>query len=253
VSLVGAGPGDPELLTVKAARCLASAEVVVHDALVSRAILELTPGSAERFDVGKRRGHHRVPQQEINELLVKEGRKGRRVVRLKGGDPFVFGRGGEEALALALAGIPFEIVPGVSSGVAAPAYAGIPVTHRGIAPAVTLVTGHECERSGGPRVDFRALASVPGTLVVFMGLRGLGAIVAALLEGGKDPHTPAALIASGTTGSQLTLTGSLREIPLQGATLRAPVLLVVGEVVALRGALQWIVEGTGGEEVFAGD
>ena len=184
VWLVGAGPGDPDLLTVKAARLLATADVVVHDALVGDGVLELVPPSAELIDVGKRPGRP-VPQELISTLLVELARGGQRVVRLKGGDPFVFGRGGEEAQTLLDAGVPFEVVPGITSAVAAPAAAGIPVTHRGVAAAVTVVTGHR--RAGEPDVDWRSLAKVGGTVVVLMGVSQRGTIAAELIEGGLDP------------------------------------------------------------------
>ena len=184
VALVGAGPGDPDLLTVRAARLLAAAEVVVHDALVGSGVLDLVPPEAELIDVGKRPGRP-VPQELISTLLVVLARSGRRVVRLKGGDPFVFGRGGEEALALLEAGVPFEVVPGVSSAVAAPAAAGIPITHRGVAAAFTVVTGHR--RAGEPDVDWRSLARVGGTVVVLMGVSQRATIAAELIAGGLDP------------------------------------------------------------------
>ena len=181
VALVGAGPGDPDLLTLKAARLLATAEVVVHDALVGDGVLALIPARRERIDVGKRPGRP-TPQELISALLVELGRQGRRVVRLKGGDPFVFGRGGEEAEALADAGVPFEIVPGITSSVAAPAAAGIPVTHRGVSAAFTVVTGHR--RAGEPDVDWRSLAKVGGTIVVLMGVSQRATIAAELIAGG---------------------------------------------------------------------
>ena len=200
VALVGAGPGDPDLLTVKAARLLAAAEVVVHDALVGDGVLGLVPPTAELIDVGKRPGRP-VPQELISTLLVELARAGRRVVRLKGGDPFVFGRGGEEAQALLDAGIPFEVVPGITSAVAAPAAAGIPVTHRGVAAAFTVVTGHR--RAGEPDVDWRSLARVGGTVVVLMGVAQRGAIAAELMAGGLDPATPVAAVRSATTAGQV--------------------------------------------------
>jgi uroporphyrin-III C-methyltransferase len=188
VALVGAGPGDPELLTLRAARLIAGADVVVHDALVGDGVLALIPISAERIDVGKRPGRP-TPQEMISALLVELGRQGKRVVRLKGGDPFVFGRGGEEAEALAAAGVEFEVVPGISSSVAAPAAAGIPVTHRGVAAGFSVVTGHR--RAGEPDLDWRSLARVGGTIVVLMGVSRRAAIAAELIAGGLDPATPA--------------------------------------------------------------
>jgi uroporphyrin-III C-methyltransferase len=227
VALVGAGPGDPDLLTLKAARLLASAEIVVHDALVGEGVLALIPPDAERIDVGKRPGRP-TPQEMISALLVELGRQGKRVVRLKGGDPFVFGRGGEEALALAAAGVPFEIVPGISSSVAAPAAAGIPVTHRGVAAAFTVVTGHR--RSGEPDVDWRSLARVGGTIVVLMGVAQRAEIAAELVAGGLDPATPVAAVVSATTGDQVV--GRWRLDELATADVRSPAVIVIGAVAA---------------------
>jgi uroporphyrin-III C-methyltransferase len=228
VALVGAGPGDPDLLTVSAARLLAAADVVVHDALVGAGVLDLVPASAELIDVGKRPGRP-VPQELISALLVELGRQGRRVVRLKGGDPFVFGRGGEEALALQEAGIAFEVVPGITSSVAAPASAGIPVTHRGVSAAVTVVTGHR--RSGEPDVDWRSLAKVGGTVVVLMGVAQRGAIAAELLAGGLPADTPVAAVERATTLAQVTTRCDLAHL---GTTeVRSPAVIVIGPVAAL--------------------
>lgn len=227
VALVGAGPGDPDLLTIKAARLLATAEVVVHDALVGDGVLALIPEAAERIDVGKRPGRP-TPQEMISALLVELGRQGKRVVRLKGGDPFVFGRGGEEAEALAAAGVPFEIVPGITSSVAAPAAAGIPVTHRGVSAAFTVVTGHR--RVGEPDVDWRSLAKVGGTIVVLMGVAQRTAIAAELMAGGLDPTTPVAAIESATTDSQVVGRWTLGE--LGGADVHSPAVIVIGAVAA---------------------
>lgn len=231
VALVGAGPGDPDLLTLKAARLLATAEVVVHDALVGQGVLDLIPVSAERIDVGKRVGRP-VPQEMISSLLVELGRQGRQVVRLKGGDPFVFGRGGEEALALRDAGIPVEIVPGITSSVAAPAAAGVPVTHRGVSAAFTVVTGHR--RPGEPDVDWRALARfnrTGGTIVVLMGVTHRAAIAAELIAGGLDPDTPVAAIRSATTGDQVVGRCDLAE--LGSIDVESPATIVIGAVAAL--------------------
>jgi uroporphyrin-III C-methyltransferase len=227
VALVGAGPGDPELLTLKAARLLSTAEVVVHDALVGDGVLAMIPDTAERIDVGKRPGRP-TPQEMISALLVELGGQGKRVVRLKGGDPFVFGRGGEEALALALAGIPFEIVPGITSSVAAPAAAGIPVTHRGVAAAFTVVTGHR--RAGEPDVDWRSLARVGGTIVILMGVSQRATIAAELMAGGLDPSTPVAAIESATTDAQVVGRWALGQ--LAAADVRSPAVIVVGAVAA---------------------
>jgi uroporphyrin-III C-methyltransferase len=228
VALVGAGPGDPELLTVRAARLLAAADVVVHDALVGDGVLALVAPHAELIDVGKRPGRP-VPQETISALLVHLGREGRRVVRLKGGDPFVFGRGGEEALALQAAGVPFEVVPGITSAVAVPAAAGVPVTHRGVAAAVTVVTGHR--RAGEPDVDWRALARVGGTIVVLMGVAQRAAIASELIAGDLDAATPVAAVHRGTTDAQDVLRCRLDE--LAGADVRSPAVIVIGPVAAL--------------------
>ncbi len=227
MALVGAGPGDPDLLTLKAARLLATAQVVVHDALVGEGVLALIPASAERIDVGKRPGRP-TPQEMISALLVELGRQGKRVVRLKGGDPFVFGRGGEEAAALAEAGVAFEIVPGISSSVAAPAAAGIPVTHRGVSAAFTVVTGHR--RAGEPDVDWRSLAKVGGTIVVLMGVAQRAAIAAELMAGGLDPTTPVAAIESATIDSQVVGRWTLAD--LAGADVCSPAVIVIGAVAA---------------------
>jgi len=228
VALVGAGPGDPELLTVRAATLLRAAEVVVHDALVGDRVLALVPDGAEVIDVGKRPGRP-VPQETISALLVELARQGRRVVRLKGGDPYVFGRGGEEALALLAAGIPFEVVPGITSSVAGPAAAGVPVTHRGISAAVTVVTGHR--QAGQLAVDWRSLAKVGGTIVVLMGVSERATIAAELLAGGLDPATPVAAIHAATTSAEATLRCRLDE--LADAAVEPPATIVIGKVAAL--------------------
>jgi uroporphyrin-III C-methyltransferase len=228
VWLVGAGPGDPDLLTVKAARLLAAADVVVHDALVGDGVLALVPASTELIDVGKRPGRP-VPQELISTLLVTLARDGKRVVRLKGGDPFVFGRGGEEAQALLDAGIPFEVVPGITSAVAAPAAAGVPVTHRGVAASFTVVTGHR--PASEPDIDWRALARVGGTVVVLMGVSQRAMIAAELIAGGLDPATPVAAVQSATTGDQITV--RCRLDGLAEAPVSSPAVLVIGAVAAL--------------------
>ncbi|MET0146297.1 MAG: uroporphyrinogen-III C-methyltransferase [Ilumatobacteraceae bacterium] len=228
VALVGAGPGDPDLLTVRAVSRLARADVVVHDALVGDGVLALASAGAELIDVGKRPGRP-IPQELICTLLVELARTGRRVVRLKGGDPFVFGRGGEEAQALLDAGIPFEVVPGVTSAVAAPAAAGVPVTHRGVAAAFTVVTGHR--RHGEPDIDWSALARVGGTVVVLMGVAQRSAMATALIDGGMQPTTPVAVIGSATTAEQVVTRCQLDQL---GATpVDTPAVLVIGAVAAL--------------------
>lgn len=240
VYLIGAGPGDPGLLTLKGASCLSQAEVVIYDRLVCSRLLSLAPEGAERIFAGKSAEGNTMSQEQINALLVEKGRAGRLVVRLKGGDPFVFGRGGEEALALAEAGIPFEVVPGVTAGVAGPAYAGIPVTHRGLSSAVVLVTGHEDPLKGTSDVDWRSIARV-GSIVVYMGVGHLPQVVQSLLDAGRSAETPCAVVANATTLSQRTTEGVLGTI-VQGASsarVEPPALLLVGEVVSLRRRLLW--------------
>jgi uroporphyrin-III C-methyltransferase len=241
VYLVGAGPGDPDLLTVKALRCLRAAEVVVYDRLANPALLDEAPQHAELIFVGKQAGHCELRQAEINLLLVEQARLGKIVVRLKGGDPFVFGRGGEEAQALVEAGLPFEIVPGISSALAVPAYAGIPVTHRGYACAVTIVTGHEDPQRPSSLIDWTALARLQGTLVILMGMATLPAISQQLLAGGLAPETPAAVIEQGTIACQRQVTGTLANIAeLAKATgLHSPAIIVIGQVVDLSATLAW--------------
>jgi len=228
VALVGAGPGDPELLTVRAARLLADAEVVVYDALVGDGVLALAASRAELIDVGKRPGQG-VAQDLINVLLVRLAGEGKRVVRLKGGDPFVFGRGGEEAQALARAGVRCEIVPGITSAIAAPATAGVPVTFRGVAASFTVVTGHR--QHGEAPVNWAALAQAGGTIVVLMGVAQRGEIAVALMAGGLAADTPVAAIHRATTGYQQVLRCPLAE--LAGTAVQSPATLVIGGVAAL--------------------
>ncbi len=213
---------------------------MVYDALVDPRLLDLCPPAAARVYVGKRSGHHARPQDAINALIVADARAGRRVVRLKGGDPFVFGRGGEEAEALAAAGVPFEVVPGVSAGVAVPAYAGIPLTHRSVTGEVVFVTGHD-SGAGAAQVDWARYGPMQATLVVFMGLENLRAIAAALVEHGREPSCPAAVIAQGTTDAQHTVVAPLAGLAdaAEAAGVQAPALVVIGEVVALRDRLRW--------------
>ncbi len=241
VYLVGAGPGDPGLLTVKGAQALAAAQVVVYDRLLDPSLVALAPTSAERVFVGKERGRQALTQAGINELLVAEGSAGKTVVRLKGGDPFVFGRGGEEAMALGEAGVPFEIVPGVTSAVAAAAYAGIPVTHRGVSTAVTIVTGSEDPSKGETTTDWTALAKTGGTLVTLMGWAALPGIAATLQANGMAGDTPAALVQWGTWSRQRTVTGTIADIAERGkaAGLGAPVIAIIGEVARLREDIAW--------------
>jgi uroporphyrin-III C-methyltransferase len=241
VYLVGAGPGDPDLITVKALRYLRIAQVVVYDRLANTSLLDEASASAELIFVGKQTGHCALRQEEINTLLVEQARMGKLVVRLKGGDPFVFGRGGEEALALAQAGIAFEIVPGVSSAIAVPAYAGIPVTHRGQSCAVTIVTGHEDPARPSSLVDWGALAKLNGTLVILMGMAMLPAISQKLLAGGLAPETPTAVIEQGTISCQRQIIGTLASIAEQVTTagLHSPAVVVIGHVVNLSETLAW--------------
>lgn len=229
VHLVGAGPGDPDLLTRKAARLLASADVVVHDRLIDLSVLDLAPAHAERIDVGKSPGRP-TPQETINALLVHLGRKGLEVVRLKGGDPFVFGRGGEEAQALLAAGVPFQVVPGITSAVAVPAAAGVPVTHRGVSGAFTVVTGHR-QKDGGSQVDWESLAKVGGTIVVLMGVSERGVIAARLRAGGLPGDTPVAAVMSGTLDAQRCVRTTLDGLP--AADVASPATIVIGGVAGL--------------------
>ena len=243
VYLVGAGPGDPGLLTRRGGEVLATAEVVVYDHLASPRLLDLAPREALRVCAGKSIGHCTLSQAAINAVLVEHAMRGRRVVRLKGGDPFVFGRGAEEAEHLRSLGIRFEVVPGVTAGVGVTAYAGIPVTHRDSASAVAFVTGHaDPESAAGPgQLDWPALAAFPGTLVVYMGVTRLPNLCRALIRLGKPETTPAALVASGTLARQRTVVGTLADLPRKVAEsgLGPPALLVVGAVVARRPGLDW--------------
>jgi len=245
VALVGAGPGDPDLLTVKAHRLIQQAEVVVYDRLVSPEIMALVPQSATQIYAGKQTANHHLPQADINALLVELARSGRRVLRLKGGDPFVFGRGSEEAEALAGAGIAFEVVPGISSASGCATYAGIPLTHRGLAHGVRLLTGHW--REGEELAyDWAQLADPDCTLVIYMGLGHLPQISAALMAAGLSPDTPAAAIQNGTTPRQRRVLGTLATLSALAteAQLKPPTLIVVGRVVSLAGALDWFGQRT---------
>jgi uroporphyrin-III C-methyltransferase len=243
VYLVGAGPGDPDLLTLKGKKCLEQAHAILYDQLVSDELLKHAAESAELIYVGKQGGKHCADQRAIEELLVRKAREGKTVVRLKGGDPFVFGRGGEEAAALKRAGIPYEIVPGVSSAIAAPAYAGIPVTHRSCASSVAIVTGHEALNNRG-QVKWDKLARSVDTLVILMGLRNLRKIMHRLLEGGCEPHRPVALIHCATQPSQKSLLGTVQTIAdlADQAKFQSPTVIVVGEVVRLGRELHWVNE-----------
>lgn len=239
VFLVGAGPGDPDLMTVKAVRALSCADVVVFDRLVSADILALAPPRAERIDVGKQAGSHPMPQSEINRLLVRLGRTGRSIVRLKGGDPFLFGRGGEEALELKAAGVPFDVIPGITSAQGCAASLRLPLTHRNVATSVRFITGH-CKADQPLAFDWDGLADPSTTLVVYMGLANIAEIAAELVDHGRGGATPVAAISKGTQGSQQQVVSTLDRIAadVAHAALPSPVLFVIGEVVDLASVLK---------------
>ncbi len=242
VYLVGAGPGDPDLLTVKALRLIQTADTVVYDRLVSPEILNLIPDTASRIYVGKATSRHTLSQTEINALLVDLARKRQRVVRLKGGDPFIFGRGGEEALALARNDIPFEVVPGITAAQACAAYAGIPLTHRGLARGVQFVTGH-CKDNETLELDQATLSDPEQTLVIYMGLANLPQIVRGLVEAGRTRDTLAAVIERGTTSRQrniITTIGELQQA-VEQHTITSPAMLIIGPVVSLAEELEWFM------------
>ena len=239
VTLVGAGPGDPELLTVKTAKALAAARLVLYDKLVSKDVLRLVNPQADLIYVGKQSGHHTMRQEEIVELMIRLAKSGRSVLRLKGGDPYIFGRGGEEAQALAAAGIEFDVVPGISAAQGMGAYAGIPLTHRDHAAQVVFATGHLREDSGGAHtldLDWPSLARPRQTVVIYMGVASVGVICTQLARHGLPEDTPAALVENATLATQRTVAGTLRTLPTLARThaVRTPALLVIGGVVALR-------------------
>jgi uroporphyrin-III C-methyltransferase len=240
VYLVGAGPGDPKLLTVKAVELLKEADVLIYDRLVNEAILDLANKKAERIYVGKRTGKHEVPQDKITELIIEKAQSAEKIVRLKGGDPFMFGRGGEEAEVLVEKGIEFEVVPGVSSAIVAPMYAGIPLTHRDYASSVAIITGH---RAGeGERViDWAKIAAAVDTMVILMGVESLDEIAAKLLEGGVSPDKPVAIVEWGTYKQQRTLIGKLGTVVKEAAAkqFKPPSVIVIGEVANLGRKLAW--------------
>jgi len=239
VYLVGAGPGDPELLTLRALKLIKRADVALHDNLISAQILALLPRRAERIYVGKRRAVHAMRQEAINALLVERALAGQRVLRLKGGDPFIFGRGGEEIDTLSANGIPFEVVPGITAALGVAAYAGIPLTHRDCAQSCVFVTGHL--KDGTMDLDWAALARPRQTIVVYMGLVGLAELCQRLIEHGMKPTTPAAVVEQGTSRSQRVITATLRGLPRRAAAARlhGPTLTIVGSVVRLRARLNW--------------
>lgn len=239
VYLVGAGPGDPDLLTFRALRLMQKADVVLYDNLVSAEIMELVRRDAERIYVGKQRSRHTLPQEQINVLLARLAKEGKRVLRIKGGDPFIFGRGGEEIETLAEQGIPFQVVPGISAANGIASYAGIPLTHRDYAQAVTFVTGHL--KDGSVNLDWPALVRPRHTVVIYMGLEGLPEICRKLIEHGLPPHHPIAVVQQGTTSHQRVMTGTLADLPekVAEAGFKAPTLTIVGEVVKLRERLAW--------------
>ena len=239
VYLVGAGPGDPGLLTVKAKILLEQADIVIYDALVSPEILAIISPNAEKINAGKRKGRHSLPQAETTELLRIKAETHPIVVRLKGGDPFVFGRGGEEMADLVQAGVEVEVIPGITSGIAAPAYAGIPVTHRQYNSSVTFVTGHESTEKYRPEVNWQAIAQGSETIVIYMGVHNLPQIIPQLLQGGMTPATPIAMIRWGTRPDQTQLIGTLETIvaQVQATEFQAPAIAVIGKVVDLHSLL----------------
>jgi len=241
VYLVGAGPGDPKLLTLRAAELLGKADIVIYDRLVGKSVLKLAAKTAKKIYVGKRSGKHEVPQDKINDLLVNASNEGRIIVRLKGGDPFLFGRGGEEAEVLAENNVPFELVPGVTSAIATPEYAGIPLTHRDYASTVAVVTGHRAGDSSGKPVKWDKLAAAVDTIVVLMGVESLETIVSKLTAVGLDPNRPVAIIEQGTTKSQRSFIGRLNTIAEEAEknNIKPPAVIVIGEVAELGRKLAW--------------
>jgi uroporphyrin-III C-methyltransferase len=240
VYLIGAGPGDPELLTLKAARAIASSDVIFYDDLVNPEVLAHARRGVELIYVGKRAGAHSRAQAEINRMLVERARRGQTVGRIKGGDPFIFGRGAEEALALAEASINWEVVPGISSGVAGAAYAGIPLTHRDYSSSVAFITGHQSQFQGRRKIDWTETARLADTLVIFMCAETIGAVARALVEGGRAPSTPIAIIRWATYRHQEVYAGTLAELIDQGEIkIETPAIAIIGEVAALEKRLKW--------------
>jgi len=241
VYLVGAGPGDPGLITLKGLECIKCADVLIYDYLASPVFLSHASENAELIYAGKKGGEHTLAQDKINELIIEKAKSGLTVTRLKGGDPFIFGRGAEEAEILIKAAIPFEVIPGVTSAIAAPAHAGIPLTHRKLTSTVAFVTGHEDPAKKKSEINWSALAKSMGTIVFLMGVKNLGHIVNQLVIHGMSPETPVALIRWGTTSKQYTVTGNLNTIVarVKSAGLKSPAVIVVGNVVSLRDKLKW--------------
>ena len=240
VYLVGTGPGDPDLLTVKALRLLQNADVVIYDRLVSEGILEQIPSGVSKIYVGKKTGNHTLPQNEINQLLLNLADTERTIVRLKGGDPFIFGRGSEEALLLSQHDIKFEVVPGITAASACTSYAGIPLTHRGLSQGVQFVTGHS-QADKPLELDWNSLADENKTTVIYMGLANIGLISNKLINAGLDKNTPAAAIQNGTTAKQNRVLTTLSQLAADSSTLQAPVIFVIGKVVTLANQLDWFI------------
>ncbi|MFK2822731.1 uroporphyrinogen-III C-methyltransferase [Arcobacter sp. YIC-80] len=238
VYLTGAGPGDIELMTIKALKVVQNADVIIYDRLANSEILKEAKKDVKLIFVGKEKGNHRVPQDEINELIYKNALKYENVVRLKGGDPFVFGRGGEEALYLKQRDIEFEIIPGVTSAISVPAYAGIPITHRGITPSFRVVTGHRKSSDNIAKINWDSFIE-DETIVFLMGLHNIELIVSKLLEVGKKEDYPSAIISNGTTKNQKVITGTLKDIVSKSKEAQSPAIIIVGEVVNLRNELKW--------------
>ncbi|MBF0224530.1 MAG: uroporphyrinogen-III C-methyltransferase [Desulfobacterales bacterium] len=241
VYIVGAGPGDPELITLKGKRCIENSDVIIYDYLANPVLLKFASKNSEIIYVGKKGGHHTMPQNDINNLIIKKAKKGLTITRLKGGDPFIFGRGGEEAEELVNAGIKFEIVPGITSAIAVPAYAGIPLTHRNFTSTLAFITGHEDPEKENSNIDWDYISKGIGTIVFLMGVKNLGFITEQLIKNGRSKDTPVALVQWGTTPKQLTVSGNLDNITqkVKEAGLKPPCIIIVGEVINLRDKLKW--------------